>query len=145
VSGNKLATKAPLDRIGSIPMLVCGVAGVSAMTTFLPKEVQDGLEQARDRDRRKKARYRVAVGEMTYRVLELRDGGFALDIADAPKLRGLVNLYEGSRHLYQCLIIASEEDGTLMRYEFKRSTAAVDRAPLDFVREATAPVAYLEG
>ena len=126
-------------------MLVWGSEGV-LMTTFLPKEVQDGLEKARTRDRRKKARLRVAVDEFTlYPVLDFRDGGFALDIANAPKLRGLVDLYEGSRHLYQCLIIASEEDGALMRYEFKRSTAAVDRAPLDFAREATAPIAYLEG
>ncbi len=116
------------------------------MTTFLPKEVQDGLDRARGRDRRNKARLRVAVDDVTlYPVLEFRDGGFALDIANAPKLRGLVDLYEGSRHLYQCLIVASEEDGTLMRYEFKRATAAVDRAPLDFVREPRAPIAYLEG
>ena len=116
------------------------------MTTFLPKEVQEGLEQARGRDRRKKARLRVSVDEFTlYPVLEFRDGGFSLDAANAPKLRGLVDLYEGSRHLYQCLIVASEEDGTLMRYEFKRSTAAVDRAPLDFARASTAPIAYLEG
>lgn len=116
------------------------------MTTFLPREVQDGLEQARNRDRRRKARMLVAVDDFTlYPVLEFRDGGFALDIANAPKLRGLVDLYDGSRHLYQCLIVASEEDGDLMRYEFKRSTAAVDSAPLDFARESTAPVAYLEG
>jgi hypothetical protein len=30
------------------------------------------------------------------------------------------------------LIIASEQDGDLMRYEFKRNTAASDRAALDF-------------
>lgn len=116
------------------------------MTTFLPKEVQDGLEQARKHDRRKKARMRVAVDDIThYPVLDFRDGGFALDISNAPKLRGLVDLYDGCRHLYQCLIVASEEDGALMRYEFKRSTAAVDRAPLDFVRDVTAPIALLEG
>ncbi len=114
------------------------------MMTVLPKEVQDGLDQARRRERRRRARWRVAVGELTYPVLEFRDSGFALDIEDAPKLRGLVDLYDGGRHLYQCLIVASEEDGALMRYEFKRSTAAVDSAPLDFVREPTAPVAYLE-
>ena len=115
------------------------------MMTVLPKEVQDGLEQARKRDRRRRARLRVVVGERAYPVLEFRDGGFALDVEDAPKLRGLVDLYDASRHLYQCLIVASEEDGALMRYEFKRATAAVDKAPLDFAREPTAPIAYLEG
>jgi hypothetical protein len=113
------------------------------MTTFLPKEVRDGLELARKRDLKRKSRLRVAVGDYVFPVLESRDGGFALDIDNAPKLRGLVDLYDGSRHLYQCLIVASEEDGHLMRYEFKRSTAATDKAPLDFVREENAPIALL--
>ena len=113
------------------------------MTTYLPKEVREGLEQARRRDRRKAARLRVAVGDNYYPVMEFREGGFALDLDDAPKLRGLVDLYEGGQHLYQCLIVASEEDGALMRYEFKRSTAAVDKAPLDFARDENAPIALL--
>lgn len=113
------------------------------MTTFLPKEVREGLELARKRDLKRKARMRVAVGDEVFPILEYRDGGFALDIDNAPKLRGLVDLYDGARHLSQCLIVASEEDGQLMRYEFKRSTAATDKAPLDFVRDETAPVALL--
>ncbi len=113
------------------------------MTTYLPKEVQEGLEQARKRDLKKSARLRVAVGDDVFPVLEFRDGGFALDLDNAPKLRGLVDLYDGGRHLYQCLIVASEEDGALMRYEFKRSTAAVDKAPLDFARDENAPIALL--
>lgn len=60
-------------------------------------------------------------------MLEFREGGFALDRDDAPKLRGLVDLYAGENHLYQCLIVASEEDGPMMRYEFKRSTLAMDK------------------
>jgi len=113
------------------------------MTTFLPKEVQAGLEQARKRDLKKRSRLRVAVGEQIFPVIEFRDGGFALDLDNAPKLRGLVDLYDGGRHLYQCLIVASEADGALMRYEFKRSTAAVDKAPLDFARDEHAPIALL--
>jgi hypothetical protein len=113
------------------------------MTTFFSKEVLEGLEQARKRDLRKKSRLRVAVGEEAFRVLELREGGFALDVEDAPKLRGLVDLYDGARHLYQCLIVASEEDGHLMRYEFKRATPATDRAALDFARDEAAPVALI--
>lgn len=113
------------------------------MTTFLPKEVREGLEMARKRDLKRKSRLRVAVGDAVFPVLEFRRGGFALDIDNAPKLRGLVDLYDGARHLYQCLIVASEKENGLMRYEFKRSTAATDKAPLDFVRDETAPVALL--
>ena len=36
-------------------------------------------------------------------------------------------------------------EGDLMRYEFKRNTAATDRAPLDFYLEADAPIALLAG
>jgi len=66
-----------------------------------------------------------------------------VDLQDAPQLRGLVDLYDGSRHLYQCLIVASEEEGGEMRYEFKRNTRAVDSAPLDFERDANKPVALI--
>lgn len=113
------------------------------MTTFLPKEVREGLEQARKRALKKASRLRVAVGDDVYPVLEFRESGFTLDIENAPKLRGLVDLYDGGRHLYQCLIVASEEEGAVMRYEFKRSTAAVDKAPLDFARDENAPIALL--
>ncbi|GKY88851.1 hypothetical protein [Sinisalibacter aestuarii] len=113
------------------------------MMTFLPKEVREGLELARKRDRKRKARMRVTVGGEVFPVIDYRDNGFALDIDNAPKLRGLVDLYDGARHLYQCLIVATEEDGELMRYEFKRSTAVTDTAPLDFARDEDAPVALL--
>ena len=114
------------------------------MTTFLPKDVREGLERARMRGLKKKSRLRVAVGNEVFPVLEYREGGFSLDLDNAPKLRGLVDLYDGARHLSQCLIVASEEDGPVMRYEFKRSTAAVDKPPLDFVREEGAPVGLIE-
>ena len=113
------------------------------MTDFLPKEVREGLEMARKRDLRKKSRLRIRVGDEVFTVLRFWETGFALDIEDAPHLRGLVDIYDGARHLYQCLIVASEEDSGEMIYEFKRNTAAVDKAPLDFVRDENAPVALL--
>ena len=113
------------------------------MSTYLPKEVQEGLDQARKRDLQRKSRLRVHVGDEVYSVLRFWNDGFSLDVEDAPHLRGLVDLYDGSRHLYQCLIVASEEEMGEMRYAFNRSTAAVDRAPLDFVRDENAPIALL--
>ncbi|TYB80009.1 hypothetical protein [Maritimibacter fusiformis] len=110
---------------------------------FLPKEVREGLELARKRDRRKKARLRVTVGDVSFPVLDYREGGFSLDLENAPRLRGLVDIFDGARHLSQCLIVASEEDGDLMRYEFKRATAATDRPPLDFAVDERAPIALL--
>jgi len=113
------------------------------MSEFLPKEVREGLEAARRADKVRKSRLRVQVGEATFPVLRYWDTGFSLDMENAPKLRGLVDLYDGGRHLYQCLIVASSQDGGEMIYEFKRNTAAVDKAPLDFYRDVTAPIALL--
>jgi hypothetical protein len=115
------------------------------MTSFLSKEVLEGLELARKLALKKNARMRVRVDDQVFPVLDFTETGFALDIDNAPKLRGLIDLYEGPRHLYQCLIMASEEDGGLMRYEFKRATSVSETAPLDFVRAKDAPVALIAG
>ncbi len=113
------------------------------MTDFLPKEVREGLEAARKAELKRGSRLRVHVGDEVYPVLRFWDGGFALDAENAPHLRGLVDLYHGGVHLYQCLIVASSEEDGEMLFEFKRNTAAVDRAPLDFYRDEGAPVALL--
>jgi len=113
------------------------------MSEFLPKEVREGLKAARKADLRRKSRLRVHVGDKMFPVLRFWESGFALDAENAPQLRGLVDLYNGGVHLYQCLIVASAEENGEMQYEFKRSTEAVDKAPLDFYREENAPVALL--
>ena len=113
------------------------------MSEFLPKDVREGLELARKRDLKKKSRLRVKAGDQTFTILKYWDEGFAIDIDEAPHLRGLVDVYDGSRHLSQCLVIASEEDAGQMVYEFKRETQAHDAAPLDYERDDGAPVAYL--
>lgn len=113
------------------------------MSTYLPKEVQDGLDAARLAALKKSSRLRVLVDDEVYRVLRMWKDGFAVEEGIAPKLRGLVDLYDGTNHLYQCLIIAAEAEAGEMCYEFKRSTVAADKAPLDFYRAPDAPVALL--
>lgn len=113
------------------------------MTTYLPKEVQAGLEAARKKSLKKSSRLRVEADGRSFKVLRFREDGFSLDIEDTPHLRGLVDLFDGGRHLSQCLIVASEEDGDLMHYEFKRATQVSDTAPVDFYRGENAPVALL--
>ncbi|MCR8724819.1 hypothetical protein [Frigidibacter sp. ROC022] len=113
------------------------------MSDFLPREVREGLEMARKRDLARKSRLRVVVDDQIYPVRRFWDDGFSLDADGAPYLRGLVDLYDGSRHLYTCLIVASEEASGEMIYEFKRHTAAVDKPPRDFYVEEDAPVALI--
>lgn len=113
------------------------------MNTYVPKAVQDALDTARLRGLRKKSRLRVMAGEDLVPVLRLWKTGFSVDAETAPQLRGLVDIYEGARHLSQCLIIAGEAEGGEMRYEFKRATPASETAPLDFYKSPDAPAGLI--
>lgn len=113
------------------------------MSTYISKEIREGLEAARIASLKKASRLRVEMGDEYFRVLRLWRDGFAVEASSTPMLRGLVDIYDGANHLYQCLIVASEEERGEMCYEFKRNTAAQDRAPLDFYRDPDDPIALL--
>lgn len=113
------------------------------MLEFLPKEISDGLDAARMRDQKRRSRMRVQLGEAVFPILKLWDDGFALDAERAPYLRGLVDVYDGARHICQCLIVASSVENGQLICEFKRSTNVTDRPALDFWRDENAPVALL--
>lgn len=113
------------------------------MLEFLPQEIRDGLDAARKREFARKSRLRVQVGEAVFPVTRFWHDGFALDAALTPHLRGLVDVYDGSRHIFQCLIVASFiENGDLV-CDFKRVTLVSDRVPLDYERDENAPLALL--
>ena len=113
------------------------------MLEFLPTYVRVVLEAARKKDLKRKSRLRVQVGDAVFPLLRFWHDGFAIDAGLAPKLRGLIDVYDGSRHIFQCLIVASSEEYGQWVYEFKRNTAVRDAAPLDYWRDDTAPIAYL--
>lgn len=113
------------------------------MTEFLPESVREALIQARKAAERRKSRMRVESGEVSVRVLRSWQTGFAVDAEEAVQLRGLVDLYDGGRHVSRCLIVTSREEDGERVYEIKRSTEAADHAPLDFERPDNAPFAYL--
>lgn len=113
------------------------------MSSFLPQALRDELAAAQKLARRRRATRVVHVGDEAYPILEMTERGFSIDAEDAPHLRGFIDIYDGPRHLYQALIVASEQAGDLMRYEFKRNTAAATRAPVDFETEADIPVGLL--
>ncbi|WP_299900476.1 hypothetical protein [uncultured Ruegeria sp.] len=113
------------------------------MSTYVSKEIRAELDAARIATLKKASRLRVEMGDNTYKILKLWKDGFTVEAETTPRLRGLVDIYDGANHLYQCLIVADEDEGGEMRYEFKRSTAAHDSAPLDFYRAPDAPIALL--
>lgn len=113
------------------------------MSMYLPQEVRDGLELARKKALRQASRLRVRIGDEQVPILRFADTEFVVDLANAPSLRGFVDIYDGARHLYQALILASHEDGDQMVYEFKRMTATAERPALDYERADDAPVALI--
>lgn len=113
------------------------------MSTFLSPEVQAGLDAARKLALKKSSRLTVRAGEQTFRILRSWHDGFALDAEEAPHLRGLVDMFDGTRHLSRCLIVASGEESGELQFEYKRMTEAADKQPLDFYRAPDAPVALL--
>lgn len=113
------------------------------MGTFLSKEIQAGLDQARTESVKKASRIRVNVAGKVHPVLRLWKTGFAM-AADAPALRGRVDIYDGSLHLFHCLIVTSEAGPQDRHYEFKRATAVSDRAAVDFEVSESAPAGLIE-
>ncbi|MEM9709973.1 MAG: hypothetical protein AAF871_14420 [Pseudomonadota bacterium] len=113
------------------------------MSDFLPREVREGLLNARKHNLRKKSRLKVKAGDETFTILRSWDTGFALDSEDASQLRGLVDMFDGARHLSQCLIVASTEENGETIYEYKRATPVSDRAALDYSYDEDAPVALI--
>ncbi len=113
------------------------------MTTFLSREVREGLDAARRASLKRSSRLRVRTDDDVIPVLRMWENGFSVEQTQGPGLRGLVDLYDGANHLYQCLIVASEAEAGEMRYDFKRRTPASDTAPVDFYRDPKAPVGLL--
>jgi hypothetical protein len=114
------------------------------MLEFLPEDVRKGLDAARKKDQKRRSRLRLQVGDAIFPVLRFWDKGLALDAGLAPgQLRGLVDVHDGSRHVFQCLIVASSIENGELVCDFKRATPVADRAALDFERDANAPVGYL--
>jgi len=113
------------------------------MLEHLPEDIRRGLEAARMRGERRGSRLCVHLNGAAFPVRRLWDGGFALDAARAPRLRGVVDIFDGPRHLLHALIIASELDEGEMRYEFKQVTAVGTGPVRDYAEEAPAPSGFL--
>lgn len=113
------------------------------MLEFLPKEIREGLEAARARDSRRRSRLRVHFGDEVHPIRRFWHDGFAVGAAQAPHLRGLADVYDGGRHVFQCLIVATAVEGDELVCGFKRLTSVADRAPLDFWRDENAPAGFI--
>ena len=113
------------------------------MNDVLPEAVRIGLEKARKSALKSKGRLCVHDGDEVYRIHKLWDGGFSIDADVGDRLRGRVEIFDGARHLYQCLIVGSEVDGDLRVFDFKWLHAVADKAPVDFAQPDFVPSGLL--
>lgn len=113
------------------------------MIDVLPEHIRQGLETARKASVARGNRLCVHDGGVVYRINRLWSDGFAIDLNDAAKLRGRVEIYDGARHLYQCLIVNSRADGAEMVFDFKWLHPVSTQPAADFVRERDLPAGYL--
>lgn len=113
------------------------------MEAVFSKEVQAGLDEARVQSLKRASRLRVNVDGQIHPVLRMWKTGFALE-TDTPALRGLVDLYDGSLHLFRCLIVTSYDEEGERRYEFKQATAVSEKPAVDFEILENAPVGLIE-
>jgi len=113
------------------------------MIDHLPEEVRLGLEKARKASLRRNDRLCIHDGEDVFRVRRLWEEGVSIDAKHGDKLRGRVEIYDGARHVYQCLIENGRtEDGECV-FDFKWLNPVATQPAADFVRPDTAPAGYL--
>jgi hypothetical protein len=113
------------------------------MDGYISPEVLEGLRAAQLRSEKRKSRLRVQSSDQEFRVLTSWENGFSLEETDHPHLRGVVDLYEGPRHVSHCLIIHSRTENGRILYEYKRATVPSDGPAADFVHETVTPLALL--
>lgn len=113
------------------------------MDSFISEEVRNGLEQARKRAIKGGNRLCVHMDDSVFQIREIWDGGFSVPAGSMSGLRGLVDVFDGPKHLFQCLIIRAETENDMDQYEYKRMTEAAGQQPVDFVRSEDAPIALL--
>ena len=68
----------------------------------------------------------------TYRDLDLTSESVLIEASDSATLRGYADIWDGERHVAQCLIVLAAPEGDLLRCSFKRRTPFRTMPPPDF-------------
>ena len=77
----------------------------------------------------------LEAGTRRFPILALSGESCLIEAADSATLRGYADIYEGERHLAQCLIVLAAPEGDLLRCSFKRRTAFRLDPPQDYASE----------
>ena len=107
----------------------------------LQAEISAALHAAKPKRAAKS--YCVKTIDGSFPVLKLWRDGFEVSEADAPRLRGHVDIYSGEEHIARCLIVFAKAEFGVATYEFKRRTDDAAQGPVDYAVDENAPVALL--
>lgn len=113
------------------------------MLEHLPEEIREGLARAHRRQSTNRRRLALHIGEQVFPIHKFWPEGFAISSEGLSGLRGHVDIYEGSRHILTCLIIASDFEGEQLICHFKRATRVHDAPPLDYEVDSTRATLFL--
>lgn len=91
------------------------------MDIFLPEGFEPRRSRAPKSSPARARKLSVEVGGVHYPVSRRWATGFVTTAADVPILKGLVDLYDGSQFLHQCLITGREGIDGQQVYTFKRA------------------------
>ncbi len=74
----------------------------------------------------------LATGTHRFPILDLTADSCLLETPDSATLRGYGDIYDGDRHVAQCLIVLAAPEGAFLRCFFKRRTPFRLEPPRDF-------------
>lgn len=77
-------------------------------------------------------RLTMECGRLRFPVVAIGSEGCLIEALDGLVPRGLVDIWEGERHVAQCLIVLAAPDGPYLRCAFKRRTPSRREPPRDF-------------
>lgn len=106
------------------------------MDIFLPDGFQPDRARRRMSSPTRALRLRVEAGGVQYAVLRKWPTGFAVSAADADAVKGVVDLFDGRKHLRQCLISGRKDAGAEVFFTVKSATG-VDYAAATSLEELT--------
>lgn len=76
----------------------------------------------------------LEAGSRRFPILELTDDSLVIEAPDSATLRGYADIYDGARHIAQCLLLLAAPEGEFLRCTFKRRTPFRLDPPADFAR-----------
>jgi len=92
---------------------------------------------------KRKQRLRIQSGTRTIDIVNAWDGGFALSRSGPQPKRGVVDLFNGARHIRHGLVYQTGATEELVLYTFKLAQDPRMAQPADFERAPDGPVALI--